>query len=612
MNKIYIQKNIVFSIILIGTFLLGGLPLKGQDIVPVDDIVGGSSVFVFRQMKATVLKKIIEKPIFRRTKVQRVETTRKITKQMVTIAKAAPRRARFKLVDPAALPPNIDKLSNNDSAKSFAGVGEYYLDKDEFDKALEVFREAVRRDAQNKEAQNGLSEALASKGNRLLMEEKEQLAKPLFEESLKYNTKNALAYFGLGSIADDADNPKEAIANYEKALLLDKELTEIYSPLGVIYYQTGEIAKADDFLEKSLLAGKDDFETQYYSGLVRFSQNRSKDALSAFRKAIKFDTTSAEAHFYAGESMMRLDKQKEAVVAYQEAMRLKPKYFEAIFAQGTAFYELKKYDEAARSFEEARYLKNDVPEVYTNLGNAYREAKQFIKAEANYNLATVYMQMTNDFDKEELAEIHGYIGYVILKQCDLNLQNGIACKWDTALWNFEKAVDIGKNAVDITNLGWAYYNVAKLNADGKKEPTESKNKLEKAKTAFQKAIEANPKFVEAPQMNLGLVSIELGNYSEAINALKPIAAKRGDWIYVNYALGIAYRKNEDLPNAIRQFRKVLAKEPNYVTAMVGLCEAEFRNNNRKEAQKIVGDLKKLDSNEAKKLEMLFSDNKLMQ
>ena len=36
------------------------------------------------------------------------------------------------------------------------------------------------------------------------------------------------------------------------AIANDPELTEIYVPLGVLYYQKGEIAKADTLLTKAL------------------------------------------------------------------------------------------------------------------------------------------------------------------------------------------------------------------------------------------------------------------------------------------------------------------------------------------------------------------------
>jgi tetratricopeptide (TPR) repeat protein len=162
------------------------------------------------------------------------------------------------------------------------------------------------------------------------------------------------------------------------------------------------------------------------------------------------------------------------------------------------------------------------------------------------------------------------------------------------------------NAADYTNLGWAYYNAGKIEINQKKE-AEGKAKLEKAKIALQKAVAMNPSYIEAPLLNLGVALIDLGDYAGAINALKQVAAKRSDWNFANYALGVAYRKNGDVNNSLAQFRKAVDKEPNYIAALSALGESEFRNNNKKEAEKIIARLRQLNAvNEAKKLEILLS------
>jgi tetratricopeptide (TPR) repeat protein len=167
------------------------------------------------------------------------------------IAKAAPRRVRSKTVDPTNQPLPPGTMPKEQAAKVFAGYGEYYSDKEDIERALEFFREAVTLDAKNKNAQMGLSEVLALKGNQLLVAEKAETARALFEESIKYNPKNAVAVYGLGEVLYDLGKEDEALASYEKALEYDKDLTEIYVPLGIIHYRKGEIAKADQIFDES-------------------------------------------------------------------------------------------------------------------------------------------------------------------------------------------------------------------------------------------------------------------------------------------------------------------------------------------------------------------------
>ncbi|MEJ7743964.1 MAG: tetratricopeptide repeat protein [Nocardioidaceae bacterium] len=139
---------------------------------------------------------------------------------------------------------------------------------------------------------------------------------------------------GLGeyfdAIGDDGESKADAIKNYEKALLIDKDLTEIYAPLGIFYYKVGNIAKSRRLLNQSVRKNPADAETQYYLGLVRNQQNRSQDAETALEQAIKLYENSpdvgklsqniAEAHFYLGEVYGKLNCTDDAFAEYKEAI----------------------------------------------------------------------------------------------------------------------------------------------------------------------------------------------------------------------------------------------------------------------------------------------------
>ncbi len=599
-----LRSKAAISVFLVWSFLIGCLPADGQDLIAVSDITGGSSVFVFRTSRKAPPKRFVPTAKVVRTKAQRADTVKKVSRQFTVVAKIAPRRTREKTVEPVKLG-DIARMSPVDAAKVFAGVGEYYIDKDQADKALEYFRESEMLDAKNKNTLNGLSEALALKGNQLLTEEKPEKAKKLFEESIKYNPKNAVAYYGLGDVSEELDQKDDALANYEKALAFDKDLTEIYVPLGILYYQKGEIAKADEFLGKAVKITPADAQAQYFIGLIRYTQNRNDEALAAFKEAAKADQTSAESHYYTGKSLMRLNRTDDAIAEFEEAIKIKPKYFEALFDAGAAYYETEKYPQAVAKYQEAAKVRNDSFETFANLGDAYRQVRNFNEAEGSYNLAAVFLQRDKNYSREEAAQLYSYAGYVVGRQCENNIKNYTPCKWSTTIKNLEKAVELSPNAADYTNLGWAYYNAGKIDIVQKRE-VEGKAKLEQAKIALQKAVALNPSFIEAPLLNLGVAMIDLEDYAGAIKALKTVTEKRPEWNFGNYALGVAYRKSGDINNSVKQFRTAVEKEPNYIAALSALGESEFRNKNQKETEKIIERLKKLNAvNEAKKLEILL-------
>jgi tetratricopeptide (TPR) repeat protein len=587
-------------------------PVMGQpggDLVPVSDVTGGSSVFVFRTSQRSAPKRTYTKSRATRTKTQRIESAQRVSKQYTTLAQVAPRRVRSEVVvpdDPRL--PKIPTMPKDQAARLFAGVGEYYMNTEDYDKAIEFFREAVQLDDTFNSSKTGLSEALALKGNQVFVkDDKPDRARQFFEEALRYNPKNSPAYFGLAEVYTEQGEELQAVANYEKALSNDKDLTEIYVPLGILYYQQGEIAKSDDLLSKALKSGaSEDSQTKYFIGLIRFSQNKNSEALAAFNKAKTIDPTNAEAFYYAGETLSRLDRDQDAIAEYKQAVTLRPNYFEAWFGMGSALYEMEKYPEAIEAYKQAVRYRNDNIEAYINLGDAYRQTgKNYNEAESAYNLATTFISRKSDYSADEAADVYSKVGFVIAKQCEVNIKLFKPCKWDAAVAALEKAAELSKNGVDAQNLGWAYYNAARSDMNVKNMDA-ARPKLEKAKTyLMQAAATSNPQYIEGSLLNLGMVLTDMGDYDGAIAALTKVTDKEPKWVFAINELGIAYSKKKDYKKASELFRKAIGRDSKFAAAHFNLGEAEFRNGNLGEAKKAYQNLKKLGRNDlAAQLELI--------
>ena len=583
---------------------LGALPVSGQEVVPVSDITGGSSAFVFRGSSKTASKKFTARAKSQRSKTQRIETVKKINKQIVTQAKVAPKRVKSTVVDPNTVNVAIttQTMKAPEASKFFAGIGEYYIDKGELDNAVKSFRESTQLDPKNKSAKSGLSEALALKGNDLLVNDKAETAKFFFEEALKNDPSNSAALFGLGEVYAALDKDADAITNYEKALALNKGLTEIHVPLGILYYQKGEIAKADTLLTQALATSPNSAETQYFLGLVRYSQNRNDEALAAFRKSAQLDPDYAEAFFYTGETLFRQGKQSDAIAEYKKAMALKPNYVEAMVGLGGVYYETDKFTEAIDIFNQVKRLKNDNIDAYINLGDAYRQLGKFNEAESSYNQAITFISRNKDFPKEDAAEVYSKHGYVIGRQCDINAQKGLPCKWPDAIRSLESSVALTGNTVDIANLGWAYYKAGRVDLDLNRV-AEGRARLEKAKLNLERAIGLKPAYVEAPLINLGMTLSDLGDYRGAIPVLQRAIDKKSDWVFAINELGRAYYGLKDYKEASKQFRKAVDKDGKYVWGYYNLAQTEFDAGNKAEAKKAYEKLKKLDRSLATRLEV---------
>lgn len=570
-----------------------------QDIVPVSDITGGTSVFVFRGASKSVARKFAAQTKTRRSKTQRIESAKKVTKQYSTLAKVEPRRTRTEAVDPND--PRLGKFNTmpkDQASKLFAGVGEYYMNRDNYDKSIDFFRESLQLDKTNSIAKSGLSEALALKGNELLAKDSFPVARKFFEEALIYNPKNAPAYFGLAEVLTELNDEVAAAANYEKALEFDKDLTEIFVPLGILYYQQGEIAKAETLLVKAVAIDNNDPQTQYYLGLIRQTQpGRDKEALTAFNKAKSLDPTMAEAFYWAGQINSRLNNNAEAVKDFQKAVALRDNYFEAWYGLGSAYFDLDNFTEAKNAYEKAKRLKNDNAEVVANLGDVYRQMGDFNQAESNYNLAGLFFERQKDFGtntetRSLTAETYSKAGFAIAKQCEANIRMAIPCKWDAAVRLLEKAASYSPNPIDLANLGWAQHNAGKADiAAGRTEV--GRQKMIKARDNLKRAVDANPIYLEGPLLNLGMVYTDLGEYPGAIDTFKKVIQKAPKWVFAINELGIAYLNSGNTKEAITQFKRAVDRDNKFAAAYFNLAKAEFKNGNLGEAKKAHSKLKSL-------------------
>lgn len=607
-NPVIRKGHLVLSVVF-ATVISVSL-VAAQEIVPVRDIVGGTSVFIFRTAARSVSKKFVSQARSRRTAQQKAETAQRVNRQFTTLAKVAPRRSRSQTVDPKDLPPpeRIKIMAPDAASRLFAGVGEHYMDRNDFDRSIDFFRTALELQSTNERARSGLSEALGLKGNELLAKNAQQLAQKFFEEAIQINPRNAPALFGLAEILSDQGKEAEAVANYEKALQFDGDLTEIYVPLGVLYYQAGNFVKADEILSKAAAVTSNDAQGQFFLGLVRLQQGREADALALFTRARTLDPSYAEASYYAGEVLTRLDRNKEAIEHFLHAVSLRDNYFEAWYGLGTAYFELRNYAEAIRAFEKAKELRNNNAEVVANLGDAYRQSedpalqdRKYELAETNYNLAVLFIERRPDFAtsaeaRQLAAEINGRKAFAIAKQCEINMARAIPCKWNTAAQALEKASQLSDSAVDHANLGWAYYNAAKSDIVAGRT-AEGRTKLEKARDSLRKAIDSDSKYREGALLNLGMAYTDLGDHRGAIDALKQAVDRNPNWVFAWNELGIAYFNNGNFKDAIAAFKRAVDKDDKFAAAYYNLGRAQFKDGNLNEVKKAYSKLRSLGRND---------------
>jgi len=554
--------------------------VKAQDLVASEDVAGGSSVFVFRESRKKAQAR------FAGVRVAMASgATGRSTRSNAQIAAINQKRrlaaiaARKQAVAAAAANRKI-KLSNTLTAKA-----EEFLDNNQTDTAITNFREALVQNPKNMRASDGLSNALTAKGIEVAGDANNEAALVYFNEAVKRDLKNDVAYAKMGAIYDARGKDAEAIANYEKALAINSEFSTLYPPLGVLYMEAGEVAKADSALQKADRAGIDIPDTRFLHGMVAFKNNQNSEALAGFDRTLALDSRHADAQYYRGQTLARMGQPYEAIAAYKNTLEVEPNYAPASFDLGVAYYNTGDYNNAAVAYQNVIRMEPKNAQAHANLASTYRQLERYPEANAEYQIASKDIKT---------ADLYSEWGYSL----------GKANEWDQSVERLKTAAELSPQAVDNSNVGWAYYNAGNAQATQKNDAAAKQN-YELAKQSSQKATEQDPK-LEAPLLNLGSTHNKLGEFQLAVNVLQRALGLHSNWLIATNQLGVGFRGMNDLPNAVATFKQAVNIDGNNTFSLYNLGEAYYASGNKKEAKKINDRLKKLDPTLASQLDGIIS------
>ena len=580
MRQLKTHVAFLLSISIFVSLLPSAQVVTAQDLVSNEDVGGGSSVFVFRESR----KKPQAKLAAGRVRSGQGAAGGGGSRSSAQIAAAARKRradaaaARKK----AAIAAANKKIA---ASNMLTAKAETALDSDQTDLAISNYRAALVEYPKNTRAADGLSNALTSKGIDVAGDTNNEVAIALFEEAIKFDSKNDVAYAKLGAIHDAKGRPDKALVNYEKAVAINPAFTMLYPPMGMACLDKGEIAKAEDYLKKSDTAGIDTAETRYMHGVLLFKQNQNDEALAALDRSLTMNSSFAPAQYYRGQVLDRLGQQDKAIAAYQKTLEIDPTNSAASFNLGVAYYNKGDYANAATAYEKTIQNDKDNGQAHANLASTYRQLERFADANGEYKIAS------NTIKTPDLYSEWGY-------------SLGKTAEWDKAVARLEAAQKLSPTAIDNTNVGWGYYNAAYVQTTAKNDAA-AKTNYEQSKVYLQKAVEQDPK-LDAAYLNLGSTHNALGEYQDAVTVLKVATSLHPKWVIAINQLGLGFRGLKDFANAISIFKQALDLDKRNTFGLFNLGETYFASGNAKEAKKINDQLKKIDPALATRLNNVLS------
>ena len=350
--------------------------------------------------------------------------------------------------------------------------------------------------------------------------------------------------------------------------------------------------------------------------------------------ALIYCQTTAQEWYDKGVKLKGEKNPGDAINALKEAVKLKSDYKEAWYEMGWCQNDIKDYSGAKNSLIKARALWTGEPKVHFELGYAFEKTNSIDSAINQYNqvlqlnntYSSAYKQLghiyynksdhqtalTNFLKYEETVKnpINDYLywyrkGYVqnVLKQYEAAkvsltkslefksdyfntyLELGFSSKNlkldDDAIVYYKKAIELDpKSHIPYNGIGEVY-------RDNKKDMNEAIN-------WYKQTLAINPDERKA-NFGMGYCMNNLTNYSEAITYLQKAIRQEPIYTAAYVELGYSQYKTGDNSAALESFNKALSLNPNNENARYYATLVYINQNNKSMAQKMVDELKTLNS-----------------
>jgi len=187
----------------------------------------------------------------------------------------------------------------------------YFMDREEYEKALPYLEKVVKTDTSLK--------AAAYFGIGVCYGELGAYTKAIeaFKQSILINPNNADAYYNMGASYSKLGNYTKVIDSFEQVIRIDPNDSYAYVFIGSAYDSMGNYTKAIDTNKQAILINPDNFYAYNNMGASYGKLGNYTKAIKAFEQAIRINPDIAEAHFGLGFAYLMVGDKSLALDEYK-------------------------------------------------------------------------------------------------------------------------------------------------------------------------------------------------------------------------------------------------------------------------------------------------------
>jgi len=209
-------------------------------------------------------------------------------------------------------------------AQEYYNLGNAHLELKNYQRAVALFREAIRLDPGLNRAWYNLSLALSESGRA-------EEAVGILEGLAAKDAQNADLLEALAYAYHAQGQEAKALEYYERVLAVAPERTAARYNLAVLLGKAGRGAEAIPHLGRLLELEPDDLQALYQLGLLLAAEGRTGESVAALERYVQERPEDASAQSALGDGYRRLERYDRALAAFAAALAQDEKRTEARF-----------------------------------------------------------------------------------------------------------------------------------------------------------------------------------------------------------------------------------------------------------------------------------------
>lgn len=251
--------------------------------------------------------------------------------------------------------------------------------KEDIDGAVGKFDEAIKLDPSN-------ALAYSSRGRAYIEKERYDDALADFNEAIRLDAKITSAYVGRGDVYWKKRDLGRALADYSTAIELDSKLSDVHTKRGKVLAEQGAPDKAVTEYDQAVKLSPKDPTPLLWRGEARLMSRDYDRALKDFDQALTVDPNSPKANIKRGDALLNRDGPgdlEQAIAAITTGLRIQVSYDpEPYLNRGKAYKKTHKFDDAKADFERAIRLSQDKAEYSRIKADALAQLRELLPGPA--------------------------------------------------------------------------------------------------------------------------------------------------------------------------------------------------------------------------------------